>query len=577
MTTPLKAAILRHWELDRSLFLALAEIHSLGIRGARGTVLDALLEAVATLRDFPSLYVTLVEFSILEERNADARLLWRTIERRIATDPSWTSKTESSLLAWLIAPDQAPALDELGKELLAGPAPLRRAFLPLILQKLRALGHSVTSHYLVVHWLAEYPSEPDAWWSGIAHALETHDHALLAQLLAAQSLPREPETTWQWTIAFQLAFRAPEPHCWTIINQVIDHVRKGGFSAQELRSFLEEALCEYNVLRHPKALLISLLFSGMLGETPSRTRELLSLSTLESPVERGLAAALVVQWLEPAELSPALIAMLEELLEGIQAGQEFARFVQKLETGVRPLTICEYALRVGNPVLTERALAVLVDLEPALSEFLSLASRLDIAGSTEAAIEVLRVAARQCRHRLDRVGLLRALRALVQLDPRERAALEFVVSADTRSGRFAQAIDTLLATANRAAQTGDPSLERELLERAATVAELADDRPRLALIAELLAESDAGSVDRHLAAATALLRAGQGERARAQLWAAIRIALEQRRLDEALVAAEQLAALDPNDEAAAALLNDLRALRRRIGEQPSVMTSSETN
>ncbi|MFN3336418.1 MAG: hypothetical protein ACK42I_02820, partial [Thermomicrobium sp.] len=114
-------------------------------------------------------------------------------------------------------------------------------------------------------------------------------------------------------------------------------------------------------------------------------------------------------------------------------------------------------------------------------------------------------------------------------------------------------------------------------ERAATVAELADDRPRLALIAELLAESDAGSVDRHLAAATALLRAGQEERARSQLWAAIRIALEQRRLDEALVAAEQLAALDPDDEAAVAQLNDLRALRRRLAEQPSVMASPETN
>ncbi|MFN3336105.1 MAG: hypothetical protein ACK42I_01215, partial [Thermomicrobium sp.] len=379
MTTPLKAAIYRHWELEHSLFPELAEIHSLGIRGARGTVLDALLEAVATLRDFPALYMTLVEFSILDERTADARLLWRTIERRLATDPSWMSKTESSLLAWLTAPDQVQSLDELGKELLAGPAPLRRAFLPLILQKLRTSGHSTASHNLVVRWLAEYPAETDAWWSGIADALETHDHALLARLLSAQSPPSEPETTWQWTTALQLALRAPEPHCWTILQQILDQVRKGRFSSQELRLFLEGALSPDNM--SPRALLISLLLSSMLGEASNRARDLLSLSTLESPVERGLAAALAVHWLEPAELSPALITMLEELLGGMQADQDFARIVQKLETGVRPLPLCEYALRVGNPELTQRALAVLVDLQPALSEILSLASRLDVAGS----------------------------------------------------------------------------------------------------------------------------------------------------------------------------------------------------
>ncbi len=577
MTTLLQAAILRHWELDRSLVPVLTEIHRLGLHGARGTLLEALLEAVATLRDSPALYVTLVEFSILEKQNTDARLLWRTIERRRATDPSWMSTTESSLLAWLIAPDQTPSLGELGNLLLDGPAPLRRAFLPVILQQSRTTGDLATSYALITRWLTEHPSEPDAWWSGVAHALETHDEALLAQLLTAQPLPNKPETTWQWTTALHLAIRAPEPHCWTILNQVLDLAREGNPPSRELRLFLEETLSKYDVFLYPRSLLVSFLFASLLGEALVRAKDLLSLSTLKSPVERGLAATLAVQWLEPAELSSALAAMLAELLEGIQTGQEFARIVQKLVTEVRPLTLCEYALRVGTPALTQRALIVLVDLKPSLSEFLSLASRLDLAGSSEAAVEVLRVAARQCRQRHDRVGLLRTLRALVQIHPHDRAALEFVITAETRSGRITQALDTLLTAAHRAAQIADRVLQRELLEQAATLAELVDDRPRLALIAELLAECDSGSVDRHLTAATALLRAGQGDRARAQLWAAIRNALEQRRLDEALVAAEQLAALDPHDEAAAAQLNDLRALRRRLGEQRSVMTSSTSN
>ncbi|MBO9351545.1 MAG: hypothetical protein J7449_08705 [Thermomicrobium sp.] len=92
---------------------------------------------------------------------------------------------------------------------------------------------------------------------------------------------------------------------------------------------------------------------------------------------------------------------------------------------------------------------------------------------------------------------------------------------------------------------------------------MSDDRPRLALAAELLATTDEGSAERHVAAATALLRAGHLDRARAQLWTALRRFLQERRLDDALATAEQLVALDPADDAARAQLHELQILRRQ--------------
>ena len=107
------------------------------------------------------------------------------------------------------------------------------------------------------------------------------------------------------------------------------------------------------------------------------------------------------------------------------------------------------------------------------------------------------------------------------------------------------------------------------------MAELADDRGRLAVIADLLATSDPDNPDRHVYAATAAVRAGQIERARTYLWTALRAALRQRRPLDALSIAEQLVALTPEDEAARAQLAELEALRHRLRQLDRLESSTD--
>ncbi|MCS7246001.1 MAG: hypothetical protein NZ696_00070 [Thermomicrobium sp.] len=563
MVSATKAAILRYWELEHLSLPTLDRLPLWARRGAWGCVLDGLLEAIATTPDFPAPYLALALFNLLQDRPQQARLLWRSIQRRNALEPNWSGPTESSALSWLLDPD-LDSLPDLGQRLLAGLAPVRRAFLPLVVHRLAENGARAVARELAAEWFARFPLEPESWWCLATLALETPDEGLLHHLLTAPPPSSELPTPWQRATALKLAAAAPEPLCWSMLHAVLEPLRRNAIEPSEVRHLKSLAATEYLHKPSPRTLLLALLVGDDSVDLAPLAQHLLSVPTPHSPVERHLVALLAVRWIPPTSVTPEIETLLLELFASIAAAEKSTEVARALLPTIEPLSIVEYALCVSSERLSQRALSLLHALQPTLPELLELAHRLDLVGHTRAAIQVARLAAQLCRLRNDRPGLLRTLRALVQLDPHDREALEFLVTTDTRAGQPTRAIDTLLATAQRAASRGDRAAERMLLERAAALAELADDRTRLALVAEMLAETDPTNPARHIAAATALLRAGQPDRARHQLWTAIQTALQARRLDEALVAAEQLAALDPADAAARAQLEDLRALHRRL-------------
>jgi len=312
----------------------------------------------------------------------------------------------------------------------------------------------------------------------------------------------------------------------------------------------------------PRAQLIAALLNRYVG-VHAIDPPLLVLFPSGSRIARALAAGLLIPG-RPDRTDPAAFSeALSDLMSLLTESDEQASLVRTLLPELNPMAIAEYALCAEISSWHRQALRLLESCGATAAELSALATRLDLAGFHVSAGSVLRLAAKFAHQQGDRTTLLSVLHRLIRVDPGEDAAIDFVINTETRAGRTSRAIDTLIAAATRAHDRGAIAQSVALLERAQTLAEMSDDRPRLALAAELLATTDEGSAERHVAAATALLRAGHLDRARAQLWTALRRFLQERRLDDALATAEQLVALDPADDAARAQLHELQILRRQ--------------
>ena len=555
-------AILDHWRLDPTILAN--ELPRVANRQSLHVALDTLLAAVATHPETPDPYVGVIEYAVLRGRIADAKLVLRTIERQLQINASWLHPGTYRILQWLVEPLELAGLAELGTALLEAPSPLRRAFLPCILQELAATEHAAT---LAAQWLRQYPDEMEAWWSAVALALERND---CEQIKALSAHLQTPQTVWQWRVAFLLVPALPEPVRWSYLADLLDLVHRHRQALDRIATTLEHL----RATPQPEALVAASLVAHRIG-LPIDTRQLIALPEPTTPVARALLAALATVHLDPRDVSPAIRSCLRTLLDALQDRDATARTVTRLVPALQPLTVISFALLVSDTELTTRALECLERPEFTVHDLGELAARLHDQGQTDQAISLLRHAARRARERHDRAQLVRLLRQLARLDPFDDRTLDFVVAHDTRSGRYAEALDTLLAAAHRANALGHQERLVTLLERAAGLAELADDRGRLAVIADLLATSDPDNPDRHVYAATAAVRAGQIERARTYLWTALRAALRQRRPLDALSIAEQLVALAPEDEAARAQFAELEALRHRLRQLDRLESSTD--
>jgi len=555
----LESAIQRHLELETPTLPLLAEACKAVGTHAWGVAIDALLQAVAAAPDHAEVAARAIEIALLRGDRHSAQLLLRLLQRRSQLDPAWLSPTEATLLEWLVSPEGRPSLEELARQLLAGPAALRKAYLPIVLHLLRQQGKRETAATLRAAWMEMYRSDEEAWWVLFEEALENRETDLITQLGPIETWP-QPSTNWQWILLVRMATIVPEPTCWVLLQKIVGALSSlPDSSARQL--LIDRILAQ---LKHEdsRTYLVATLLSRHAGiqviDPP-----LHDLLRSGSRIARALAAGLLIPG-RPDRTDPAAFSeALSDLMSLLAESDEQASLVRTLLPECTPLAIAEYALCSEISSWHRQALRFLVSCGATVAELSALATRLDIAGFHVSAGSVLRLAAKFAHQQGDRTTLLSVLHQLIQVDPREDAAIDFVINTEIRAGRTSRAIDTLIAAASRARDRGAIARSIALLERAQALAEMADDRPRLALAAELLAATDEGSAERHIAAATALLRAGHLERARAQLWTALRRFLQERRLDDALATAEQLVALDPADEAAHAQLRELQILRRQ--------------
>lgn len=558
-----RAAILHRWRLANL------------IRGAdarhreHGEILDRLLTEVVEHSDEPEIFLTHLEWAVLHGNVGQARLLWRASSYRKSLDPDWVPETTLWLYGWLAAVPEAPVLVDLAEALLSETAAqLRRAYLPVLLEHLRLHGEESSYATLAKRWFREYPQEPEAWWLVLAATLSGATTDDLATILPqANELP-EPEHEWQIELLARLALTGPEPYRWLALARLTETMRR--HDDRHVLSTLVPSLPAGPSARTEVVTVVHLAILAACGELDQVAALLPLLPAPESAVERLLATMLTVLVLDPRQAAPETLERVGELLDAIQRQDPRLSLLFRIVPQLDWQQICEFAIRSSSPSLTKRALSVLESTDLPPQSFLHLAERLLLVGQADVAAEVLRSAARKCWLQHDRVTLLTVLRTLARVDPTDRRALDYVVAADTRRGRHREAIDTILAVAQRAEHLGNRPLHRSLLQRARELAELVDDRARLAMIAELLAANEPDSPERRVEAATALLRADQVERARAHLWAAIRAALAQRDLDTALAAAQQLVALNPDDPAAVAQLREVRALLGRAEREPGM-------
>ncbi|MCX2726202.1 hypothetical protein OO015_01640 [Thermomicrobium sp. 4228-Ro] len=543
--------ILDHWRLE-SLALG-GDLSRSAHTRAWNAVLDAILTEIAAHPDSPDPYSAFVEYAVLRGRVADARLLLRTIERQLQIDPSWLHPTTYRTLLWLVESMEPARLIELGWALLDGPAPLRRAFLPSIVAELATTDDATT---LSREWRQQYPNEPEAWWTAVAIALEHHDFQYARTLCSDLQLPL---TARQSVLAILLLPVLPEEVRWSYLADFLDLFRQRPVPLEPVTKTIERLRATGQL----DALLVAALLAYRLG-IAFDARELCSLPEPTTPIARALLAGLASLLLAPDDTSAAIRSCFETLLHELREHSATARTVLRLLPTLRPHHVVEFACLLPDDHLAGRIQQMLEGPDFTLHQLDELATRLYERGRIDRAVVLLRLAARRAGQRNDRTNLVRFLRQLARLDPFDDRTLEFVISHDTRTGHYAEAVETLIAAAARANALGDTARRVMLLERAAAIAELADDRGRLAALAELLASSDPDNPDRSVYAATAAVRAGQTERAQAYLWTALRAALRQRRPLDALSIAEQLVALAPEDDAARAHLEELRALRARL-------------
>ncbi len=554
----LESAIRRHLELDTPNLPQLAEACNAAGRRAWGIAIDALLEAVAVAPDHAEVAARAIEIALLRGDRHGAQLLLRLLQRRAQLDPAWLSPAEVVLLEWLVGPEGRDSLEELARQLLAGPAATRKAYLPIVLRQLREQGKPDTAAALRAVWTQTDRSDEDAWWFVFEETLENHATDPITQLGPVETWP-QPYTGWQWILLARMATIAPEPTCWVLLQKIVGAL--SSFSDPWEQQLLVHRIVAQLKHEDPRAQLIAALLNRYVG-VDVFDPPLHDLIRSGSRIARVLAAGLLIAGrsdrADPAAFSEALTDLMSLLAES----DEQASLVRALLPELTPLAIAEYALCSEIPSWHRQALRLLESCGATVAELSALATRLDLAGFHVSAGSVLRLAAKFAHQQRDRAALLSVLHQLIRVDPCEHAAIDFVINAETRAGHTSRAIDTLIAAATRAHDRGAIARSIALLERAQALAELADDRPRLALTAELLAATNEASAERHIAAATALLRAGHLDRARAQLWAALRRFLQERRLDDALATAEQLVALDPADDAAHAQLHELQLLRR---------------
>lgn len=543
--------ILDHWRLE-SLALG-GDLSRTAYARAWNAVLDTILTEIAAHPDSAHPYIAFVEYAVLRGRMTDARLVLRTIERQLQIDPAWLHQSTYRTLLWLVDSMEPAQLIELGMELLDGPAPLRRAFLPYIVAELATTDDATT---LSRAWRQRYPNEPEAWWTAVAIALEHHD---LEHARALSSRPQMPQTAWQWVLAILLVPVLPEEVRWSYLADLLDLFHQRPVPLEPVMETIERL----RATGQPDALLVTALLAYRLGMAFD-ARELCSLPEPTTPMARALLAGLATLLLAPDGTSAAIRSCLETLLHELREHSATVRMVLRLLPPLRPHHVVEFTFLLPGDHLTGRVQQMLEDQDFTLHELGELATRLYERGRIDRAVVLLRLAARRAGQRNDHTNLVRFLRQLARLDPFDDRTLEFVISHDTRTGHYAEAVETLIAAAARANALGDTARRVMLLERAAAIAELADDRGRLAALAELLASSDPDNPDRYVYAATTAVRAGQTERAQAYLWTALRAALRQRRPLDALSIAEQLVALAPDDDAARAHLEELRALRARL-------------
>jgi tetratricopeptide (TPR) repeat protein len=562
-TTPegdlLESAIHRHLELETPTLPLLTEACKAAGRHAWGVAIDALLEAVAVAPDHAEVAARAIEIALLRGDRRGARLLLRLLQRRSQLDPAWISPTEAILLDWLVSHEGRHSLEELARQLLAGPAALRKAYLPIVLRFLSQQGKRETAATLLAAWMETYRSDEEAWWLLLEEALENRATDPITQLGPIETWP-QPYTCWQWILLARMATIAPEPTCWILLQKIVRAL--SSFPHPSARQVFVERIVAHLEHDDPRAQLIAALLSRYVG-VHAIDPPLHVLFPSGSRIARALAAGLLIPG-RPDRTDPAAFSEgLSDLMSLLTESDEQASLVRTLLPELNPMAIAEYALCSEIPSWHRQALRLLESCGATAAELSALATRLDLAGFHVSAGSVLRLAAKFAHQQGDRTTLLSVLHQLIRVDPGEDAAIDFVINTETRAGRTSRAIDTLIAAATRAHDRGAIARSVALLERAQTLAEMSDDRPRLALAAELLATTDEGSAERHVAAATALLRAGHLDRARAQLWTALRRFLQERRLDDALATAEQLVALDPADDAARAQLHELQILRRQ--------------
>ena len=168
----LESAVHRHLELETLTLPLLTEACKAAGRHAWGVAIDALLEAVAVAPDHAEVAARAIEIALLRGDRRGARLLLRLLQRRSELDPAWISPTEAMLLDWLFSHEGCHSLEELARQLLAGPAALRKAYLPIVLRLLSQQGKRETAATFLAAWMETYRSDEEAWWLLLEEALE---------------------------------------------------------------------------------------------------------------------------------------------------------------------------------------------------------------------------------------------------------------------------------------------------------------------------------------------------------------------------------------------------------------------
>jgi len=358
-------------------------------------------------------------------------------------------------------------------------------------------------------WMETYRSDEEAWWLLLEEALENRATDPITQLGPIETWP-QPYTYWQWILLARMATIAPEPTCWILLQKIVRAL--SSFPHPSARQLFVERIVAHLEHDDPRAQLIAALLSRYVG-VHAIDPPLQVLFRSGSRIARALAAGLLIPG-RPDRTDPAAFSKaLSDLMSLLTESDEQASLVRTLLPELNPMAIAEYALCSEIPSWHRQALRLLELCGATAAELSALATRLDLAGFHVSAGSVLRLAAKFAHQQGDRTTLLSVLHQLIRVDPGEDAAIDFVINTKTRAGRTSRAIDTLIAAATRAHDRGAIARSVALLERAQTLAEMSDDRPRLALAAELLATTDEGSAERHVAAATALLRAGHLDRA----------------------------------------------------------------